>query len=88
MGFMRFLLTTQDSNTRFVYLLQGSAIAVSILAVTWAFITTPDPVAREGFSTMMMALLGGGSLSTLVKGYSKRVGGSTDNGDTPNVGKC
>ena len=72
MTFLRFLLETPDCNSRFVFLMQGLAVAVSIPILCVAYVMTHDPMAREGYSTTIGVLLSGGSLATLARGYNKR----------------
>lgn len=72
------LLTLGDANSRFVYLCQGVATAIVILIVGVAFVATHDAVARDGFSTFMLAVLGGGSVGAVARGWQKKVGVEAD----------
>lgn len=82
-AFLKFLLTEPDANSRFVFLLQGIATAISIQILTVAYVMAHDPSARDGFATTLMVLLGGGSLANLAKGYSKRVSSGDAGCSTP-----
>ncbi len=72
--FIEDLLVLPDANSRFVYLCQGVATAIVILMVGLAFVLTHDAVARDGFSTFMGMLLGGGSVGAVARGWAKKAG--------------
>ena len=69
--FINTLLTVPEANSRLVYLCQGVATALVIVCVGVAYVTAHDGGAREGYSTMMMALLGGGGLGSVCRGWAK-----------------
>jgi len=76
--FIYCLMREDSTNSRFVYLLQGIAIAIVTLGVGCAFILTKDSVARDGFSSMMVVLMGGGSVGSIARGWAKAKGTEAD----------
>jgi hypothetical protein len=83
MGFVNKLLTINDQNSRFVYLIQGIAVGISIVVLSAAFVMHPDPAAREGYVLYLGTLLGGGSLSSAVKGINKKMAGKGEADASP-----
>jgi len=77
MRFITLLLTTEHANSRFVYCTQGLAVATGILILIVAYVISHDPSQRDGYISMMMVLLGGGSLNTVARGYQKGKTGDT-----------
>jgi hypothetical protein len=78
--FMKLLMERDEANSRFVFLLQGLAIAVSVVMVAAAFVkveTTPD-----GFVMMMGTLLGGGTAIHFGRSVTKKLKGPTSSQET------
>lgn len=70
---MQYLLSTDEANSRFVYLLQGAAAAAGVLILVIAFISTPHDQ-RDGYEIMTATLLGGGSLCHVGRMLTKNAG--------------
>lgn len=74
--FINDLLTIPDANSRMVYAIQGVVTAIITLGVGIAYIFAHDASSREGFSSVLMILLGGGSLGAVARGIAKKTGSS------------
>jgi uncharacterized membrane protein YkvA (DUF1232 family) len=68
--FIKYLLSAPEANSRFVFLVQGVAAAICVIAVAVGFIVSPTDLAID----MVMALLGGGFVASLGRNLTKRVG--------------
>ena len=81
-AFIYCLMREDSTNSRFVYLMQGIATALVTLGVGVAYVLTKDSVARDGFSSMMIVLMGGGSVGSIARGWSKAKGVEADTKST------
>jgi hypothetical protein len=69
-NFIKYLLSAPEANSRFVFLAQGIAAAICVIAVVAGFIFSPTDLAID----MVLALLGGGFVASLGRNLTKRVG--------------